>query len=48
MGLAAGQSKADRIAECIHEGVDLGAQATLAAPDGLLTTPFLGAPELCW
>ena len=48
MGLATRQSKADGIAKRIHQSVDLGAQATLAAPDRLLVPPFLWAPAACW
>src|SRR4051794_3847195 len=45
--LTAGQMKADRIAECIHQRVDLGAQPALAAPDRLVGPGFLGAPAAC-
>ena len=47
-GLAFGEIKAERVAERIDSGVDLGAQAALAASDGLRTAPFLRAPALCW
>ena len=47
MLLTAGEMKADRIAECIHQGVDLGGQPTLAATDGLIIAQFLGAPAAC-
>lgn len=47
MGLATGEMKADRIAEGIHQGMDLGAQSAARAPDGLVFTGFLGAPALC-
>ena len=46
-GLAAGEMEADRVAKCVDGGVDLGAQASFAAPDGLFTAPFLRAPALC-
>src|SRR4051794_33364604 len=45
--LTAGEMKADRIAERIHQRVDLGAQPALAAPDGLVRPSFLGAPAAC-
>ena len=45
--LTAGEMKADRIAERIHQGVDLGAQPALAAPDRLVGPGFLGAPAAC-
>jgi hypothetical protein len=35
-----------RVAECIHGGVNLGAQPTLAASAGLVAAPFLRAPAL--
>src|SRR4051812_7640050 len=37
-----------RVAERVDQGVDLGAQAAPAAPDGLVAAPFLVAPALCW
>ena len=45
--LTAGQMKADRIAERIHQGMDLGGQPALAAPDRLVWPSFLGAPAAC-
>ena len=45
--LAAGEMKANRIAERIHQGVDLGGQPALAAPDRLVWPSFLGAPAAC-
>ena len=45
--LTAGEMKADRIAERIHQGVDLGGQPALAAPDRLVRPSFLGAPAAC-
>ena len=47
MLLTAGQMEADRIAERIHPGVDLGGQPALAAPKGLVFASFLGAPAAC-
>ena len=46
--LAAGQVEADRIAEGIYEGVDLGAQPTARAADRLVFVGFFLAPALCW
>src|SRR3954466_1431861 len=46
--LTAGEMKADRIAERIDGGVDFGAQPAARASDGLILTPFLRAPALCW
>src|SRR5436305_704268 len=38
-----------RVAERVHERVDLRAQAAPAAPDRLVApAAFLGAPALCW
>src|SRR5215204_3787201 len=45
--LTAGEMKASRIAERIHERVDLGRQPALAAPDRLVWPSFLGAPAAC-
>src|SRR3954462_12294104 len=45
--LTAGEMKAGRIAERIHQGVDLGGQPALAAADGLIIAQFLGAPAAC-
>ena len=45
--LTAGEMKADRIAERIHQRVDLGGQPALAAPDRLVWPSFLGAPAAC-
>ena len=45
--LTAGEMKASRIAERIHQRVDLGRQPTLAAADGLILAAFLGAPAAC-
>jgi hypothetical protein len=47
MLLTAGEMKADRIAERIHQGVDLGGQPALAAPDRLVWSSFWGAPAAC-
>ena len=47
MLLTTGEMKADRIAERIHQRVDLGRQPALAAPDRLVWSSFLGAPAAC-
>ena len=47
VGLAAGQMEADRIAEGIDQGVDLGAQSAARAPDRLVLAGFFWAPALC-
>ena len=41
------ERKAGRVAECLDGGVDLGAQAAPAAPDGFITAVFFAAPALC-
>ena len=46
-GLTAGEMKSDRVTQSIDGGVNLGAQASLAAPDGLFRAPFFSAPALC-
>ena len=45
--LAAGQEEADRVAQRIDQGVDLGAQSAARAPDRLVLTSFFWAPALC-
>ena len=45
--LTAGEMKAGRIAERIHQRVDLGGQPALAAPDRLVWPSFLAAPAEC-
>jgi hypothetical protein len=47
MRLAAGQEEADRVAECIHQGMDLGAQSAARAADRLVLAGFFWAPALC-
>src|SRR6186997_1241932 len=42
------EGEAGRVAERVHERMDLGAQAAAAAPDRLVAAPFLIAPALCW
>ncbi len=43
-----GQQKAQRVAERVDQGVDLGAQSALAAAHRVIVIFFLGAPALCW
>ena len=45
--LAAGQVEADRIANRIDKGMDLGAQPAAGAADGLVFASFFWAPALC-
>jgi hypothetical protein len=45
--LTAGEMKAGRVAERIHQRVDLRGQPALAAADGLIFASFLGAPAAC-
>ena len=47
-GLTAGEMKANRVAQGIDRGVNLGAQSAFAASDGLVGAPFFSAPALCW
>jgi len=46
--LAAGQEEADRVAQCIDQGVYLGAQPAARSPDRLVLAGFFSAPALCW
>jgi hypothetical protein len=45
--LARREREPGRVAERVDQGVDLGAQATSAAPDRLVAAAFLIAPALC-
>src|SRR5215212_1063215 len=45
--LTTGEMKPGWIAECIHQGVDLGGQPALATADRLVWPSFLGAPAAC-
>jgi hypothetical protein len=45
---AAGQEEADRVAQRVDQGVDLGAQSAARAPDRLILAGFFWAPALCW
>ena len=44
---AAGEMKANGIAEGIDKGMDLGAQPAARTPDGLVLAGFFCAPALC-
>ena len=46
-GLSRRKMKPGRVAQGVDRGMDFGAQSALAAPDGLVRTPFLRAPALC-
>jgi hypothetical protein len=45
--LAAGQEEADRVAQRVDQGVDLGAQSAARVSDRLVLTVFFWAPPLC-
>ena len=45
--LAAGQEEANRVAQRVDQGMDLGAQSAARAPDRLVLTSFFWAPALC-
>ena len=47
VSLSAGQVELQRIAQGIDDGVDLGAQASSGASDGLVLPGFFLAPALC-
>lgn len=47
MNFATRQKQTDRVAQSIHQGVDLGAQATPRATDRLIFSDFVWAPALC-
>jgi hypothetical protein len=47
MRLTARQMKANRVAERIDQGMDLGAQAATRAADCLVFGNFFWAPALC-
>lgn len=47
VGLAGGQYQADRQAVLVDDGVDLGAQSSTRAADGVIRTPFF-PPAACW
>jgi hypothetical protein len=47
MRLAAGQAKANRVAQRIGGGVDFGAQSAAGSSDGLIRGGFFWAPALC-
>ena len=45
--LTASEMNAERIAERIHQGMDLGCQPALAAANGLVLAGFVEAPAAC-
>lgn len=47
VSLAGGDQETGGIAQRVGAGVDLGAQPTTRAADGLIVAPFLRAPALC-
>ena len=47
MGLAWRQNEVQRIAQCVDQRMNLGAQPTFAAPDRLIFADFFCAPALC-
>ena len=47
MCLPRSEQEADRVAERVDQGMDLGAQPAFAAADRLVFAIFLGAPALC-
>ena len=46
--LATGQEEADWVAQCIDQGMDLGAQTAARAANRLVLAGFFWAPALCW
>jgi hypothetical protein len=47
VSLAAREEEANRVAQSIGEGVNLGAQSAPRAPDGLVLNDFFWAPAPC-
>ncbi len=47
MSLATSEEEADGVAQCIGQGVDLGAQPAAGATDCLVLAEFFWAPALC-
>jgi hypothetical protein len=47
MGLATAQNEGNRIAQCIDQSVDFGAQSAAGSSDGLVRPRFFWAPALC-
>jgi hypothetical protein len=45
--LAAGEEETDGVAECIGQGMDLGAQSATRSADCLILLGFFCAPALC-
>lgn len=46
--LPARQDQAQRIAQCVDTGVDLGSQSAPRVADRLIASVFFGAPAECW
>jgi len=46
--LATGQEEADRVAQGVDQGMDLGAQSATRAANRLVLAGFFWAPALCW
>src|SRR5271166_4547761 len=46
--LATGQEEADWVAQCVDQGMDLGAQTAARAANRLVLAGFFWAPALCW
>ena len=47
MSLATSEEEADGVAQCVGQGVDLGAQSAARATDRLVLAEFFWAPALC-
>jgi hypothetical protein len=47
MSLATSEEEADEVAQCVGQGVDLGAQSAARATDRLVLAEFFWAPALC-
>jgi hypothetical protein len=45
--VSAGQEEAERVAQCIDQGMDLGAQPAARAANRLVLADFFWAPALC-
>jgi hypothetical protein len=47
MGLARREDEVQRIAQCVDQRMNLGAQPAFAAPNRLVLAGFFCAPALC-
>jgi hypothetical protein len=45
--LSAGEAERQRVAQSVHDHMDLGGRAAARAAYRLVETPFLRAPALC-